>query len=458
MHAPSIVKSLQFKWSAVLAEDASRSRLLRIGVVVWSAALFAIYQPGLMSADSLDQYGQGLQGVYNDIHPPLGSWLLGLSGKLMGSPMLVLGAQLLALAACMAALVRSPDKNKGRWGIVVMALFLFTPTTWALAVILWKDVMTATVLLGAVAALHYRRPAIALVLLMAGVAFRHNALIAAVPLAIPTIGQLCPKQWGWFRKSQALAVVVVGLVMAPSVVSRALNSNRAWAAGQLLVFDLAGVYTKKPELVSNSLLARETSSGEIARLYSPLHVWPLFGGAEGARPISFSSLHERRPELIAEWGRVIREHPRAWMQHRLASFVNLVGATSSHVFYPFHLDIDPNPFQLRVSSEGWLFQTLHRIKMSVANSLFFRGWAWTLLLGGLTLVALRTVRQKPIAFYTAVSGLGYVTSYLFIGIGGDFRFIYWSVIATFATVALLITEQASAKLASEAPPAAAPPE
>lgn len=458
MRVPSLPESFHLRWSTTLADTASRDRALCIGVLLWTAVLFAAFHPGLMSADSLDQYAQGLQGTYNDVHPPLGSWLLGVSGKLVGSPWLVLGIQLLALGACMAALVRSPETRQGRWGLLVMATFLFIPTAWALAVTLWKDVMTAAALLGAVAALKYRRPGIALFLLLAGAAFRHNALIAAIPLAIPTTAQLSARAWGWFRKAQVLATILVALLLSPSVVSRVLDSTRAWAAGQLFLYDLAGIYAAHPDLVSQSMLSGETTDVEITRLYSPLHVWPLFGGVEGARPISFSSIESRRDELLAEWARMIRKQPEAWMRHRLASFASLVGATSGPVYYPFHLNIDPNPFQLRIPSEGWMYKTLHRIKVRVADSLLFRGWAWLLLLGALALVALRSVRQKPIAFCTALSGLGYAFSYLLIGIGSDFRFIYWSVIAAFATLALLITESPTPETGSRVLPVSKPPE
>ncbi|WNZ59324.1 hypothetical protein QEG98_24940 [Myxococcus sp. MxC21-1] len=411
-----------------------------MGVLVWAAALFAAFQPGLMSSDSIDQYTQGLNGHYNDVHPPLGSWILGISGKLVGSPWLVLAMQLLVMGACMAALVKSSDATKGRWGLLIMGAFLLTPTVWALAVILWKDVMTATVLLGAVAALKYRRPAIALVLLLAGVAFRHNALIAAVPLAIPAVVQLSPQTWRRPQQCLAFVIVVVGLTFSPALVSRTLNSNRAWAAGQLFLFDLSGIYAAHPELVPQSFLSGDTSPDEIVRAYSPLHVGHLFAGHGGTRPIMFGSLEPRRKEFIDEWSRMVRKYPTTWMRHRLDSFAGLVGASPGPVFYPFHHSIDPNPFQLRVASEGWMYKRLHDIKLRAANSLFFRGWSWLLVLCGLTVVALRSVRQKPIAFCTALSGLGYTLSYLIIGIGSDFRFIYWSIIATFATLALLVTE------------------
>lgn len=441
MHAQATLKSIYMKCTAtILVDESSRNRALRLGVLVWTAALFAAFQPGLMSSDSIDQYTQGLNGHYNDVHPPLGSWLLGISGKLAGSPWLALVAQLLAMGGCMAFLVKSPEATKGRWGLVIMGAFLLTPTVWALAVILWKDVMTATVLLGAVTALKYRRPAIALVLLFAGVAFRHNALIAAVPLAIPAVAQLSLPKWRWYQKSFAFVFVVAGLTFSPSLVSRTLNSNRAWAAGQLFLFDLSGIYAAHPELVSQSFLSGETSPDEIVRAYSPLHVGHLFAGHGGTRPIMFASLDPRRKEFVEEWTQMVRKHPTSWMRHRLDSFAGLLGASPGPVFYPFHQSIDPNPFQLRVASEGWLYQRLHAIKLRVADSLLFRGWAWLLMLCTLTAVALRSIRQKPIACCTALSGLGYTLSYLLIGIGSDFRFIYWSIISTFATLALLVTE------------------
>ncbi|WP_141618118.1 hypothetical protein [Myxococcus sp. AB036A] len=425
-----------------LHDAQSRDKVLHIQVLLWAIALYAAFQPGLMSPDSIDQYTQGLTGSYNDIHPPLGSWLLGLSGKLTGSPWLAFVGQLIGLGIAMSYLARSSDPARGKWGLIIMGAFLLTPTVWALAVVLWKDVMMAAALLGAVAALKVHRPVLALLLLLAGVAFRHNAIVAAIPLAIPTMAQLAPHGWRWPLKIPALVVMIGGLALVPALPNHLLNANRGWAAGQLFLFDLAGIYTVHPELLPSSLLAEKTSAKELAISYTPTHVWPLFGGAEGARPIPFDPLVFRRQEFVDEWFRVLRAHPTTWMKHRIASFRHLTGAFAGPMPFPILQDIDANPFHLRSPREGLVNQWARTIENWAGKSIFFRGWAWLLVLGALTVVALRRVRRTPIACCTALSGLGYALSYLVIGIGNDFRFIYWSVIATFATLALLTTEEA----------------
>ncbi|WP_426753017.1 hypothetical protein [Myxococcus sp. Y35] len=409
--------------------------------MVWTVVLYAAFQPGLMSSDTIDQYTQGLTGIYNDVHPPLGSWILGISGRLAGSPWPVFTGQLLGLGIAMSHLVKSPNPARGQWGLVLMAAFLLTPTVWALAVVLWKDVMMATALLGAVAALKARRPLLALSLILASVALRHNAIIAAVPLAIPTVAQLAPPSWRWNLKAPALAVTIGALFLAPALPNRLLNAHRDWAAGQLFLFDLAGIYTAHPELLPRSLLADKTSAKELAISYRPTHVWPLIGGEEGARPIPFYTLALQRQEFVKEWFRVVRAHPAAWMKHRVASFRHLMGAFAGPIPFLIHQDIDANPFQLRTAKEGLMNQWARAVEVWAGRTIFFRGWAWVLVLSVLAIIALRRIRRTPLACCTALSGLGYALTYLLIGIGNDFRFIYWSVIATFATLALFVTEE-----------------
>ncbi|WP_338871811.1 hypothetical protein [Myxococcus stipitatus] len=436
---PRDVKSNGEPAGGFLGQADSRRRVARFGMLLWVVLLAVAVQPGLMSGDSLDQYGQGLSGSYADIHPPLGSWLLGLSGRLVGTPWLVLVLQLAMLSGGMALLVRSSDARAGRRGLVVFGAFLLVPTVWALAVVLWKDVMVAALLLGAVAALKGRRPVWALLLLCAGVAYRHNALIAAVPLAIPVVAQWAPSpRWRFPAQALLFMVVVPVLVLTPSVVNRSLHASRAWAAGQLFLYDLSAIYVAHPEAFSNSSLTGDTSPQELAKLYNIHHVWRLFDGAEGARPIPFQSLEARREALVAEWKRVVPQYPTTWMKHRLAVFRRMLGADHFPVWAAFHRQIDPNSWQLRPPTEGYLFQTFHRIEDVVDGSFLFRGWLWMLGLVAVTLVALRKVKRHSLAFFTGLSGLAYASAYLVIGIGSDFRFIYWSVIAVFATLALLV--------------------
>ena len=65
------------------AAPKNRRRDVAIGVLVvaWVGALFWTFTPGLLSPDTLSQYGQGLSGMYSNAHPPMMSWVMGVSAR-----------------------------------------------------------------------------------------------------------------------------------------------------------------------------------------------------------------------------------------------------------------------------------------------------------------------------------------------------------------------------------------
>ncbi|MGI8470329.1 MAG: hypothetical protein ACR2N3_17965, partial [Pyrinomonadaceae bacterium] len=133
-------------WQAIL--------LIVIAVLVWQ-----IYYPAIMSPDSIDQYGQALEGNFVDWHPPLMSIVLAAIFKIGG------GIGTLIFLQCLAALfgLRSAFSLSLRFfsgqniskqssqliatiSTVVFLIPFLTPFMF-ISVIFWKDAWLAIMLL-----------------------------------------------------------------------------------------------------------------------------------------------------------------------------------------------------------------------------------------------------------------------------------------------------------------------
>ena len=151
-----------------------------------------VFAPGYMSPDSVDQLAQGRSGRYGDWFPPVMSWLWGRLDRAVPGPlgMLVFHNLLFWSGLGLWVALVAP-----RWSLIVKCLMLlvigFFPPIFLLLSTIWKDVGMAAAFLFASALLLYaerRRSLASLVLslpaLWYGVAVRHNAAIAALPLTL----------------------------------------------------------------------------------------------------------------------------------------------------------------------------------------------------------------------------------------------------------------------------------
>jgi hypothetical protein len=407
-------------------------------VLAWGLVLFTAFQPGLMSWDSLQQYEQGLSGQYGNWHPPVVSLLNGIAGRLAGSPWPLLVGQLLAIGTGMALLARRAPTTRAAAALAIFCGFLVAPPVWSIGVTLWKDVLVGAALLGAVAALDADRPVLALCFTVLGTLCRHNAIVGVVPLALPAVNQLIRDRRG---RLVAGAAVVGLLAVAPKLAERALGARDEWTLGALLVFDEIAVYSAHPDLLAASPLHEDFTVKDLQYVYSPASCQPIFSGGPEAPRITGASLPPRRQQIRAEWVRVVRADPLAYARHRLLHFRSLVGADGNPVCYPFHVGIHPgNPWGFKLREDGAVYRGLRRLQDRVSNTFLFRGWFWMLALPALAATAWRR-RAAPLAIWTAASGWLYGAAYLLIGVVCDFRYLYWSVLATFAAAALSLRSE-----------------
>ena len=409
--------------------------------IAWGAVVFAAFHPGLMSIDAIVHYSQGLESAYSNQHPPLVTWLFGQSGRWLGTPAGILALQLASIGGGLALLGARAAARHGALAALVTGATLAAPGTYAIAAMLGKDALLAGALLLAAAALRYGRSRAALALSLVATLLRLNAIFAAVPLAAGAL-------WGDLRRGRARAAAIVLAVVvlagAEPAAERAAGTRDVWPLGQLLVYDLAGIYVRHPEALAASALARDVSAADLARLYTPDTGGLLLFPAPGAPGVSFHHLAERREALTAEWLRAVRAHPAAYAAHRLEVFRALLGARRGHAFYPFHARLDPNPWGLRLSPETLWFRALVGLRDAAADGVAFRGWFWVALSVAVTALAAARARRDPVPLCIAASGLAYALGYTLISVSAEFRYLYWTALSGPAALLALLGSPSAA--------------
>jgi hypothetical protein len=121
---------------------------LPIGIV-WGIYLLAFF-PGMMSADSMDQWGQVLTGIFVDHHPAFHTFLIWLLTRITLSPTVIAIAQIIVLAF-VAGLWFAFFESLGirRWVIWLFAfIFAVIPVNGTMVNTLWKDIPYSTAVLG----------------------------------------------------------------------------------------------------------------------------------------------------------------------------------------------------------------------------------------------------------------------------------------------------------------------
>ena len=118
-------------------------------LVVWSVSLLAFW-PGMMSSDSVDQWGQMLSGQYNDVHPAAHTLTIWLVTRVWLSPAAYALAQIGALAFTFALAMRELALAgvSRRVQMALTALFALSPVNNVMVITLWKDIPYAIALLG----------------------------------------------------------------------------------------------------------------------------------------------------------------------------------------------------------------------------------------------------------------------------------------------------------------------
>jgi hypothetical protein len=409
------------------------------------ALTLVVFFPGVMNYDARYVYLDSQKGFYGDWQSPVMTWLWHLI-----NPVAPGSASMFLLIATLywfgIGILSMAIRRRSQPLAIVLPLLALTPPLFALLGVIWRDVlMAATWLLAAAlvfSATTWRtKPRmaaqlLALVLIVFGALIRPNA-IAAAPLLITYA--LWPQRFAWKRTALLFVPLAVALYAIMQIVYYGgLGATRQHPLHSVAVFDLGGVtYFSGENQFPVSWQADEMEALR-GRCYDPSY-WNVYWNGDckfvmarlEGEPKIFGT-----PTLTQAWRDAVFAQPAAYLQHRFAFFRTFL--FDSHLAM-WREDID-RP-QQTVFADRPAFMALTAVQDALEPTPLFRMGTWLLASLVLLLPAWRRRASPEGAFLCGVCGSAtlYALSYLPLGVASEFRYIYWTVLASVAglTVALL---------------------
>lgn len=405
------------------------------------AACWVAFFPGFMSYDSLVQYAMSRSFEFDDWYPPLMSWVWGGLNPLFPGPSGMLALQLGLLWAALFAWWAAWRAHRGAWLLLAIGVL---PWVVNFAGVLWKDVLMAGVLLlatrFALTAATPVRAALALALMFCAINLRYNAVLAAAPVLWCLVRAARPS----LGRSLAAGVTVLTLaayLAGGSLISyQLLGAKRSLPSNYMLLDDLVHLSLVEGRSVVPGVdmrqvqdcAARELGQTQLVGKYFCLRETPAGRAAAES------------PALRAAWQAQVLQHPWDWLRFRLAAFAYLLRSPQQDPYYIWHPGVDENaqgvhfqPNAATTAAQQWVQATAGAVPV------LFKPYAWLALDLALLLVltlapASRTVQAARMLL--ASSAL-YVMGYLPVTPMADFRYVYWSVLASTVALTLLAIDR-----------------
>jgi hypothetical protein len=329
LHRPAIDLPLSpaLKWRSLAA--------VVVVAFGWMAALVAGV-PGHFSVDSVTQLAQGRTGLYDDWHPPLMAWLLGLADRVTPGGDLFVIADVTVFFLAMLGFALSEGVPRVR-AIAVLALVAASPQALVFQGVVWKDVLFADATLAAFAALAMSgapagqgtRRVVWLGIGFAGCVVAALARQTGFVVPLAAAGVFLVLELGARRSPAAsfgkaiagLAACAVIAGLAHAAFAAHSNGKRGAEAqlAMLRTFDLAGAARLDPGLPLRALHVRAPALERFERrLASP--AWRA-GSIDvlDALPGAPALLPPRTPALAADWRSLILRRP--WLYARVRARV-----------------------------------------------------------------------------------------------------------------------------------------
>ncbi|HEX4095713.1 MAG TPA: hypothetical protein VHX64_03245, partial [Caulobacteraceae bacterium] len=303
---------------------------MALAVLTLGAAIsLAMNLPGHMSYDSVLQLAQGRAGIYNNWHPPVMAWLLGLFDSVVRGTALFVVFNTLLLYGGLAIAALAPPRTT--WlAAPLLVIWAAIPDGLIYPGIVWKDVLfTASAFAGFVglvlAALNWprRRLRFCLIvgsfLLMALAALSRQNGLVILPVAAIACGWIAARSGAHRPIHSALAyalapLIGVGLVMAAGNAALQTRSDgepsQMYEMRDLQAYDLAGALRARPDLSLSRLDAADPGLARLLRVKAAPAYTPVRLDSISAMPDLDKALFDTPDSAVpAQWRDLVLGHP-----------------------------------------------------------------------------------------------------------------------------------------------------
>jgi hypothetical protein len=324
----------EWRWMAAFA-------ILALG---WAAAL-AAGVPGHYSVDSVSQLAQGRVGRFDDWHPPLMAWLLGLADRVTPGAALYAVVQVTVFFLGLLAWVIADGPPRTR-SLAVLALVAASPHALVFQGVVWKDILFADAGLAGFAALANagrssgaaRRAWLAAAFLCCVVAALVRQAGLVVPLAAAGTYVAIEIQRpgralvGAIARATAGLLVLMTIAILAHAAFAAASDGRRGAEAQLAmlqVFDLAGALRMDPGLELQALYTRAPKLERFERTEAaPAWRARSIDGLDNL-PGASALLPPRSPALAEDWRNLVLSHPWLYLRVRAQVFWDTLATPDS---------------------------------------------------------------------------------------------------------------------------------
>ncbi len=428
----------------------TQSRALLAVVVLGSLITVGAYYPGVTSPDSIEQLGQARAWSYATTQPPVMTLLWGILDLVVRGPALMLVLQAACWWGGWALVLRRVLPDAGWRQPLALLVVGFWPPLFAMTGTIWRDVhmtlallLAVGILLGADTGNRRGWLWVAGLLVAYASAVRLNAVFSVLPLA----GWVAWRVLQPLQLSRRTAVMLGGAaVLTMALAGRVVNplmSSSIWHTGHVVqLFDLVGVSARTGKnLVPSSVRNGNETPAQIASLYSAFSCFPALWRPRPGKPgfIEMQLLtvddDARLAEIQSAWQDAIREHPGAYLKHRLAVFAANMGWNDLPLHYPYAVGAAANTLDVRWDPSSLSLRTYAALDGTLAHaSWLWRPWLYLwcslLLLAG-AVVCMRRGAGGQRTVLILASGMLYTLPYLLAAPAADLRYHHWPIATVF---------------------------
>ena len=466
--------------------------LLRASLVACPFTILSVilFFPGFMEEDSVAQYEQARTGIYNDQFPPLLSiiWryldmvVQGQTGLLFFQTFLYW----LALALLFSAYSRR------RIYLPLIAAFGLFPPYFLTEGVIWKDVLMNNFFLlsiGLVAVaqateattvlsednLHNHRNlrrgfllSASFGLLVVGVFFRYNAMLAIFPLVYLIVDEMeiLPLVRPTLFRSDLIAIAVCVSIMVSLFgfyLTHRLAEKHFSTSQMIAAFDLIGIAattdagafdpSEYPQLAKAFVHNAYADPAKLQQVYKPCDAFQFFTTIPGGDPIYMPSGEgEVVNQLWSAWAKAVSRAPRAYISHRVHVFLCSLGIGTMGPWYAstfFYVQPEAADLGIHWSGLSTLQNKIADQAWYLSQTIVYSVYVYFVIgIAVIVLTFIGKLRSDKLAFGMAMSGLMYQAGYLLIGITTEYRYYSWLVMTATLSLAVYSLPRIDDRLAS----------